>query len=355
VRLHLSPSILRTAAAGCFAAVWMAACLEQSAVSADDLSESQARPQFDEFDLGAVAGRMASTAGSLTAAASEAGASFNAPERRNWDFWPSRYPGLRMDKAAAEQRAQADELLRLGLSRAGYRKLKLIQALEPLNPWHSPYYSALVFGSPDEERWGWRFQGHHLSFNFTLSGGRPILGTPLFLGSQPLSHPSIGGGAAPLADEEELARRLYQSLDGDQRRQATIDRPPYAYLPERSAQVRPYEPIGAAATGLNEQNRALLDQLIRSYVENLAPAIAEARLAAIEGERDSLRFAWAGSDQPSRDHYYRIQGDDLLIEYDSRDGGSHIHSVLRSMRDDFGSDPLRAHYAAMRHSPAQGW
>jgi len=40
-----------------------------------------------------------------------------------------------------------------------------------------------------------------------------------------------------------------------------------------------------------------------------------------------------------------VQGDDLLIEYDTTDDGNHAHTVLRRPRGDFGGDVLAAHYA----------
>ena len=51
-------------------------------------------------------------------------------------------------------------------------------------------------------------------------------------------------------------------------------------------------------------------------------------------------------------HYYRVQGDDLLIEYDNTtDDGNHAHTVLRRPRSDFGDDVLAAHYSDA-HPPA---
>ena len=48
---------------------------------------------------------------------------------------------------------------------------------------------------------------------------------------------------------------------------------------------------------------------------------------------------------PGQPHYYRVQGDDLLIEYDNTaDDGNHAHTVLRRPRSDFGDDILAAHY-----------
>jgi hypothetical protein len=347
---------LRALAGVAFGILWLAACLHQPGVSADSAADEPSEMHFDELSTSVLVEHMTAAAAKLAAADAEARASFSSEERRRWDFWPSRYPGLRMDQAGADGRESADELLRLGLSESGYGKLRLIQALEPLNPWSSPYYSALVFGDPAVGKaWGWRYQGHHMSVNFTMTERGGIVTTPLFLGTQPLSSPATASGARPLGDEEALARELYRALDGQQRRQATIERPPYTYLPERTAQPPHYAREGVSAASLSAANRETLQALIDSYIGNVAPAAATAWRDAFESDGEDVRFAWAGSDQPGRDHYYRILGGDLLIEYDSRDGGSHIHSVWRSMSRDFGGDPLRAHYTASPHSPATGW
>ena len=58
----------------------------------------------------------------------------------------------------------------------------------------------------------------------------------------------------------------------------------------------------------------------------------------------ALHLAWAGSLEPSRPHYYRIQGHRLLVEYDNttRDA-NHVHTVWRDPVGDFGMDVLGAH------------
>ena len=51
-------------------------------------------------------------------------------------------------------------------------------------------------------------------------------------------------------------------------------------------------------------------------------------------------------------HYYRVQSEDLLIEYDcTQNDANHTHSVLRNPRGDFGTDPLALHYAEAHHHP----
>jgi hypothetical protein len=63
-----------------------------------------------------------------------------------------------------------------------------------------------------------------------------------------------------------------------------------------------------------------------------------------------LRFGWAGSDEPGKQHYYRIQGKNFLIELDNaQNNGNHIHSVWRDFYGDFGRDLLMDHYHSTPH------
>jgi Protein of unknown function (DUF3500) len=102
------------------------------------------------------------------------------------------------------------------------------------------------------------------------------------------------------------------------------------------------EPLGVPAGRLGLTARALLAQLVALYLDRL-PAELAAREASRGGAAE-LHFAWEGPLTPGARHYYRVQGDDLLIEYDSTDDGNHAHTVLRRPRSDFGDDLLAAHY-----------
>jgi len=56
--------------------------------------------------------------------------------------------------------------------------------------------------------------------------------------------------------------------------------------------------------------------------------------------------AWAGSTEVGQKHYYRVQGTNLLIEYDNtQNDGNHIHTIWRDPERDFGRDLLAQHYA----------
>ena len=103
------------------------------------------------------------------------------------------------------------------------------------------------------------------------------------------------------------------------------------------------EPLGVPGGQLGPGARALLAQLVALYLDRL-PAELAARETSRLGGTD-LHFAWEGPLTPGARHYYRVQGDDLLIEYDTTDDGNHAHTVLRRPRSDFGDDVLTAHYA----------
>lgn len=65
---------------------------------------------------------------------------------------------------------------------------------------------------------------------------------------------------------------------------------------------------------------------------------------------DQVFFAWAGPTDEGQPHYYRMQGPNLLIEWDNTQrSANHAHSVWRDPATDFGMDVLAGHRAAHRH------
>jgi hypothetical protein len=86
----------------------------------------------------------------------------------------------------------------------------------------------------------------------------------------------------------------------------------------------------------------VLGQLVTLYLDRLPAELARRQAERLAGAE--LHFAWEGPLTPGRRHYYRVQGDDLLIEYDTTDDGNHAHTVLRRPRSDFGDDVLATHY-----------
>jgi uncharacterized protein DUF3500 len=201
-----------------------------------------------------------------------------------------------------------------------------------------------VFGDPGGEgAWGWRFGGHHVSLNNLVVAGELVSTTPCFLGVNPASSPLLGGAVQrPLARVEDLARELVVSLPPELAARATLPgRVPDDILTGNRPQVgEAIRPLGVAARDLEPAQRGLLEALLGTYVERVPPGVAPAY------DVTALSFAWSGPVGPGLPHYYRIQGPDLLIEWDNtQDAANHAHAVWREPASDFGLDVLASHRA----------
>jgi hypothetical protein len=273
---------------------------------------------------------------------------------RRWiEYRPEPRPGACIADMSRDARKAAHRLLSTGLSEHAYAQAMVIIALEEVldrqEGWqrhrHSNDYWVNVFGDPDGDApWSWRFEGHHLSVTMTIRGDE-VSPAPVFLGANP-ARVSYGDQAVsrPLPGEEDLARQLLTTLDPAQRAVAVVsDQAPYDIRSATRPRVEErIEPAGIAVSRLGQEPRALLDQLVTLYLDRLPAGLAAREAARVNA--GELYFAWQGPATPGVRHYYRIQGDDLLIEYDNTtENGNHQHTVLRRPRSDFGDDVLAAH------------
>lgn len=307
--------------------------------------------------------------------------------RTSWAYFPPAH-GLFIGDMDPRQQHLAHELLASALSVHAYAQTTTIMSLERLvhlifgGPVRDPrYYAMMVFGSPGATPWGWRFEGHHVVFNFTLDGERVISTTPLFLGAQPalVTHGDVVV-VRPCAEEEDAARALLVALDDSQRSLAVLTdavppdfvlanaprvpdhadagplhplphvRARYDHLSEDGRAALRFErsrPAGIAASSMTLTQRALLDRLIAVYIERLPTDLATDATQRLKEEgMDGVHFAWAGAAEPGMPHYYRLQGSAFLVEYDvTQEDANHVHTVWRDAANDFGYDTLRHHLA----------
>jgi len=286
---------------------------------------------------------------------------FEDRDRTDWHYTPRSRNGLsfkEMDKAG---RDAVHGLLRTALSAAGYRKVVniieleiVLREIETFGWMRDPErYHLTVYGTPDPAgRWGWRFEGHHLSLNFTLAGDKLAVDTPSFFGANPATvQKGAKKGLRALGEEHDAGWALLESLGEAQRREAVFEERTYGdIVTANKDKAEPLPAAGIAGAKLDEKQRALLWKLIEVYAGNFEPSLAQARLArAKQGGLEAIRFGWAGSTVRGQPHYYRLQGPLFLIEYDaSQNDGNHIHTVWRDFSGDFGRDLLREHYAAAR-------
>lgn len=278
---------------------------------------------------------------------------FGSAERTRWHWTvPASVPrnGLPLRDVSAETRRLALGLLRTSTSASGYRKAVDIMALQGVlqrlnggpESFDPDLYYVSVFGMPGARTWGWRFEGHHLSRHFTVVGG-VLVAEPFFLGAWPTragsAYRSVARGERTMPREEDAAREIVLLLDGRLRRQVVFsDESLTDHLTQNAATVRPLERVGVPAADLPSAAQRRVGELIRTYLANHPPAIARDALRRVERAGIArTRFGWAGSTRPGVPQYYRLQGPTFLLEFDnSRDSGTHIHSVWRDFERDFG-------------------
>jgi hypothetical protein len=282
---------------------------------------------------------------------------FDDAERTNWHYIPRRRMGLAIKDMSPEERQAAHQLLRSGLSEAGYGKVLTIMRLEEVLRQTELFgfsrdmenYAFTVFTTNDSA-WplGWRIEGHHLSLNFTSVSEAKSASTPAFLGAHPAEvRDGPLKGVRALAPEQDLAFALIRRLEPSQRRQALFATRALGDIvsgPGRALELQ--SSVGLSCAEMTAAQRDLTIRLIEAYVRNVRADMAADYLGHVhEAGIDKLHVAWAGSLEPDRAHYYRLHGPTLLIEYDNtRNDANHVHSVWHDLRNDFGADLLRTHY-----------
>ena len=290
---------------------------------------------------------------------------FSSDERFRWFYTPVSRKGISLKDLTEPQKKAAMDLLRAGLSEKGYTKAETIRALEDVlrqveqNPRRDTgLYFFTFFGEPSETTpWGWRYEGHHLSQNWTIVSGKSVSGigsSPQFFGANPAevrSGPSKGKRA--LAAEEDLGRSFVKSLNPAQRLEAVLSgSAPSEILTSNQREAAIQEDKGIPYSKLSKEQQGLLLALIEEYLSAQPRALAQARLKKIrDSGLDTIKFAWMGGLEKGEGHYYRVQGKTFLIEYDNtQNDANHIHCVWRDFTNDWGEDLLAEHYRNDQHA-----
>jgi len=334
-------------------------------------SAALARAEGVVYLTSAVAAWLASLSDDLRDAADYR---FDDEERFDLRLAPIGLEGLRRDAMSDTQWQAWLGALGTTLSMRGLQKVEAIMANERevrardretwTGTWFGGFvhgegrYFASVYGDPGQGTpWGLRFDGHHVSLNWTVPRASNVSVAPLFLGGKPREIPKDHerGGLRVLAEEEDRGFALWNALRHDQRTAARIQFEPASgiaamnrpmFLGEGPQVTRP-APRGIARKELDPAQQALLDELVATYYANFSDAIAAQRLAAIDAAgRGAIHFAWAGSLAPGESGYYRVQGPTFLIEFDNTaPAADHVHAILREFDGDYGRDLLAEHYA----------
>jgi hypothetical protein len=248
------------------------------------------------------------------------------------------------------------------LSEKGYTKAEKIRKLEEVlrdleqsrGPTRDPdLYFFTFFGEPTANgAWGWRYEGHHCSQNWTIVNGKVIGSSPQFFGANPAEvRDGPMKGTRVLSAEEDLGRSLVKSLSTAQRAQAVLSSSaPDDIVTTNQRKAAITEDKGIAYSKLNQDQQGTLLALIEEYLGAQSQAEARQRLDKIrQAGFDRIKFAWVGGLEKCEGHYYRVQGSTFLIEYDNtQNNANHIHCVWRDFNGDWGEDLLAEHYRTLR-------
>lgn len=286
---------------------------------------------------------------------------YDDSHRTRWFFTPQQdrqkrftRKGVRLEELTAGQRAAALDLLRTGLSAKGYEAAVGIIGLEALlreyegesgamvrNP---GWYFVSIFGEPSATgRWGWRFEGHHLSVNYMLDRGEVVSCTPILFGVNPAEVKTGDKKGLRLVPEvEDHARALIRSLTEEQRRAARQERH-FPEIKEGQPRADVGSPVGLSADRLTAEQTRILEQLLRAYTDRMPEDLAAAEWRqVVDTPRSQLFFAYSGSPVPGEPYTYRVYAPRFVVEFlnvqadSARNPANHIHSTWRRLPADFG-------------------
>ncbi|MCK0147558.1 DUF3500 domain-containing protein [Arenibacter sp. F26102] len=286
-------------------------------------------------------------------------------ERFNMNYVPIPRAGATFHDFNETQKKAALDLLRASLSEEGFRKSQEIMELEKVlriienddddkmpdgRPRRDPLnYHFCIFGNPSKDQpWGWRFEGHHLSLNFTSTDGIISSSTPTFFGTNPgIVRSTEYKGKEVLKKEAELGFSLLHSMTPEQLKTVVFTEvAPHDIITTTKRKVEQLESLGIAYRDLTNNQKKTFMELLNLYMNNYELEFANGFRDKINKSGiDNLTFAWAGSLEPGKGHYFRIHGPTLLIEYDNtQNNANHVHTVVRDLTNDYGEDVLKAHY-----------
>ncbi len=288
---------------------------------------------------------------------------FHEEDQFTWHVYPKEdRVGRRYSEMTPEQQQATRNLLDAALSSLGQEQINAIMQLEIVTRElegrdstddfrHPGKYFLAFFGLPDAvEPWGWHFEGHHVSLNFTIVG-QQVSVTPHALGSNPaLVKEGPEAGTEIFKEEQAQGRALVKLLNENQLEQAwySMEAPMEVLGGFENKTMAPIQHrIGLPVTEMNDEQQAYLEQLIRLNMGRLEAELAEVEMQRLidAGGLDSLYFVWMGGLEVGDAHYYRIEGPTFILEYDNaQNNANHVHVVWRNPTNDFGVDYLQHHY-----------
>ncbi len=282
---------------------------------------------------------------------------FNAPERLNWRYLPPgrlglnmflpKRVGVRVVNLTSSQKETFRNLLSTGLNFSGMdavdaalelekrKDVKFRGLLEFLLFKYGPenYYLSF-YGNPTDAIWGWKFEGHHVSLNFTVTPNKIVL-APAFIGTT-ISTVSVHGKDVKVLEKVKAsALELNNSLSKDQLLEAKksmkkvprfTDFTPGLF--KKNVKIKGPLPKGLSFNNMNNQQRESLLSILRNYQNQFSSEVSEHVMSEIEKDGLShLEYIYAGDPLMESVFYFRVQGANFVFEFScSQDSADHFHA-----------------------------
>ncbi|MEJ7678236.1 MAG: DUF3500 domain-containing protein [Segetibacter sp.] len=158
-------------------------------------------------------------------------------------------------------------------------------------------YNLTIFGLPgNNTTWGWRFEGHHICFNFSAKDKKLVSGTPGFFGANPaIVRNGPHKGLQVLKEETETGFALLHSLTKEQLKKAMIDTTaPGDIITFVNRKAIIEHPAGALYSEMTEKQQEQFLKLISIYVHRYTKLFADEMLKEIQqAGLNNLMFSWA--------------------------------------------------------------
>ncbi|MEQ9408606.1 MAG: DUF3500 domain-containing protein [Fuerstiella sp.] len=279
--------------------------------------------------------------------------SYDDPERINWHFIPRDRRGLGLWDLHGAAHDAANALVSSGLTAAGYQKVLQVRSLEEVlylfeggseaerrQKRHPHRYYVSIFGTPGPKSlWGWRFEGHHLSLNFSIKDGQIVSSTPEFFGANPgLIDAGPGRSLRVLGKREDIARQILKACPDSTRSQLWLSKEaPNDIRGGGVAQPVVDKPQGLRYADMTPEQKQLLKDLLAEYLTAMPATVVRERMQQIEDAGlENIYFGWWGGSELNEPHHYVVQGRTFIIEYNNtQNSANHVHAIWRNLDGDF--------------------
>lgn len=284
---------------------------------------------------------------------------FDSPKRLDWRYLPPgrmwlnfllpKRVGTQVINLDSNQTELLRRLLESGLSFSGLDAVDAALELENIKDikfrgllnyllfkYGPENYYISFYGSPGDKKWGWKFEGHHISLNFTILDNKKILLAPAFIGTTISSVSVHGRQVKVLNSVKSAALEFNNSLS---REQINLSKQSMKKVPQftdftpgllsKRAKIKKPLPQGLSFRSLNEIQKTKIFNILKRFQDQFSSEVSSEVLGEIERDGlNNLEYIYAGDPSMNKVFYFRVQGSNFALEFSCSEGRpDHYHAA----------------------------